>query len=393
MALEFECPYCKATIRVPDNSAGKRGRCPQCAARLTVPKAGQTRRAGEERPLFAPTPKPVVSAAKQTDVDVIFEEFDEHDGLGIDPDVQASLPPGDIAIPVLGGPSPLPSPVRQLPDSLLSKAKRRRRTPGWVWVIIGVLLLGGGGLAGGVYWLQMAILLEGELEAKLVDNPPLPAAVVPQAMIQVPPADAGLVISTLERDPLTLVSGSGIATVQFQGGDRGLLVSVQPGAATSLYRVEITGDKKLQMFLKDHRPEYDRIWGEDLSVAVNQMFRAIKRSLKSKQPASRELQEFRDSVGFTAAVRGLGHFVQAGYRKQSYPCVAEDDDALYFLLPPGVKQFLIQGKPQRQGVPFFPGEYQVTVNGSIALQHGDEPTAEPAKKKSTNEDTESTTEE
>lgn len=393
MALEFDCPYCQATIRVPDNAAGKRGRCPQCAKKLTVPKAGQTRRAGQEPPLFAPAPETAVPAAPEESAgEVVFDEYTANDDQGIDPAVQSSLPPGDIAIPSLGGLSPIPAPARQLPDSLLSKSKRRRRTPAWVWVIVAVLLLGGGGLAGGIYWMQTSVTLKGELEAKLVDNPPLPSVIVPNAMIQVPAADAGLVLGTLERDPLTLVSGTGLATVQFQGSDQGLLISVQPGAATSLYRVDISDNENLQRYLKEHRRDYERIRDEDLSVAVNQFFRELKRSLKNKKTALRELQEFRDSVGFTAPVQGLGHFVHAGHRQQIYPCVAEDDDALYFLLPPGAKRFLIKGKPQKRGVPFFPGEYEVTVNGSITVKHEGEPPAEPVKKPSSKAETTTETE-
>ena len=30
MAIEFDCPACDATIRVKDNAAGKKGRCPKC---------------------------------------------------------------------------------------------------------------------------------------------------------------------------------------------------------------------------------------------------------------------------------------------------------------------------------------------------------------------------
>src|SRR4051812_25599149 len=118
MALEFDCPYCKATIRVPDNTAGKRGRCPQCASQLTIPKLGQARRAGEAQPVFPPPEAVDPAAATVDEEDVVFLEYDTNDDTGIDPAVQASLPPGDIAIPALVGPSltSLPPPVKYLPD-------------------------------------------------------------------------------------------------------------------------------------------------------------------------------------------------------------------------------------------------------------------------------------
>ncbi|MFN9719286.1 MAG: hypothetical protein ACK58L_11355, partial [Planctomycetota bacterium] len=37
MAIEFNCPYCTAAIRVPDAYGGKQGRCPKCDTRLLVP--------------------------------------------------------------------------------------------------------------------------------------------------------------------------------------------------------------------------------------------------------------------------------------------------------------------------------------------------------------------
>ena len=37
MAIEFNCPYCTAAIRVPDAYAGKQGRCPKCDTKLLIP--------------------------------------------------------------------------------------------------------------------------------------------------------------------------------------------------------------------------------------------------------------------------------------------------------------------------------------------------------------------
>ena len=37
MPISVECPSCRATFRVGDELAGKRGRCAACKASLTVP--------------------------------------------------------------------------------------------------------------------------------------------------------------------------------------------------------------------------------------------------------------------------------------------------------------------------------------------------------------------
>ncbi|MBW3543964.1 MAG: hypothetical protein KY476_27255, partial [Planctomycetes bacterium] len=38
MAIVFDCPHCAATVRVADDAAGKKGRCPQCGESLLVPR-------------------------------------------------------------------------------------------------------------------------------------------------------------------------------------------------------------------------------------------------------------------------------------------------------------------------------------------------------------------
>ncbi len=51
MPIEFPCDGCQQKLRVPDNSAGKQAKCPNCARILTIP-ASQT----EEPAPAAPTP-------------------------------------------------------------------------------------------------------------------------------------------------------------------------------------------------------------------------------------------------------------------------------------------------------------------------------------------------
>ena len=41
MAIEFDCPYCTAAIRVNDTAAGKRGACPKCGTSLIVPRPAE----------------------------------------------------------------------------------------------------------------------------------------------------------------------------------------------------------------------------------------------------------------------------------------------------------------------------------------------------------------
>jgi hypothetical protein len=39
MPITFHCPACRHRLKVPDGSAGKRGKCPNCSTRLSIPFA------------------------------------------------------------------------------------------------------------------------------------------------------------------------------------------------------------------------------------------------------------------------------------------------------------------------------------------------------------------
>src|SRR5689334_15150582 len=63
MAIQFQCPSCEATIRVPDEAAGKKGTCPRCNEKLLVPSvtrgaAASSSTASAAPPIRQPPPKP-----------------------------------------------------------------------------------------------------------------------------------------------------------------------------------------------------------------------------------------------------------------------------------------------------------------------------------------------
>ena len=58
MPIEFSCPQCTQLIRTPDITAGKKGKCPGCAAIVRIPAANEPLAA--KTPVPAPKPQPVV---------------------------------------------------------------------------------------------------------------------------------------------------------------------------------------------------------------------------------------------------------------------------------------------------------------------------------------------
>src|SRR5262245_5789732 len=60
MPITLECPGCKATLQVPDELAGKQGKCVQCGHRLTVPGGKPSIGGGLSPTLFEATPEMMV---------------------------------------------------------------------------------------------------------------------------------------------------------------------------------------------------------------------------------------------------------------------------------------------------------------------------------------------
>ena len=49
MSLTVSCPFCKTNLKVPDNGAGKKVRCPRCGTPVRVPAEVETESDGPRR--------------------------------------------------------------------------------------------------------------------------------------------------------------------------------------------------------------------------------------------------------------------------------------------------------------------------------------------------------
>jgi hypothetical protein len=74
MPIQIECPGCKATIQVPDEAAGKQGKCMQCGQRVTVP-GGKTMLGSISPPLFEATPESMVRELHSRDQSALLLVF------------------------------------------------------------------------------------------------------------------------------------------------------------------------------------------------------------------------------------------------------------------------------------------------------------------------------
>jgi hypothetical protein len=62
--IEFRCPSCARTIKLPDSLAGKQGRCPSCGQAVTAPPPA-TVQSGSTTPEPSPVDGPVAASEPQ----------------------------------------------------------------------------------------------------------------------------------------------------------------------------------------------------------------------------------------------------------------------------------------------------------------------------------------
>jgi hypothetical protein len=60
MPIEFNCQTCQRLVRTPDNTAGKKGKCPYCGSMMDIPRAAAAPPASEQAPRAEVSPASVV---------------------------------------------------------------------------------------------------------------------------------------------------------------------------------------------------------------------------------------------------------------------------------------------------------------------------------------------
>jgi len=246
------------------------------------------------------------------------------------------------------------------------------------WVVPAVFMLI---LVGVVSWLAWQLnasgSLTGELAAVELDDVDLEPVVVPRDLFALPAKVRDEALQRLREQPLPLVSER--MQVQFRGSEEGLVVSVARGVNTRWYRVDVRGHGRLAQFL-DHEAAPLRVrQSQSLAQAAADFLTDFHRS--TEKPASAAaITAYRDRLGLTALVRGLGFEVVAVVGANIYPCVYEEaDGTLYFLLPPGVKQFTLKGRSQGERSAAFPGQFTVKVRQAAPVRPKVPAAAPPAK--------------
>lgn len=335
MAIQFDCPYCTSTLKVPDSSAGKQGDCPRCGTKLMIPNpfamSEQSAPAAQETQTAAQSQPAPMQAANGA-------------GQAVAP------PPGDSVA------------VEQRPMTSATAQylrKRRKSNVGAVLLVIlcfGLML----GAAGYFYWTYGP-----HLEGNLVG-----ARLTPEdASLEQLQKTSGLGLS---EEVVQAVNDSFKATPRrvqsdlmdmlFFGPEQGgLKVRLKPGAKTEIVRVDLTGDPALMEYIKQHGTQLDQARYSELQSQLQAFYTDWYRFLQEGGPMP-DLINYRNTIGLNSLMGGLGYHMEAHVNNRVFPCVHDDfDGGLYFLVPKGTLQFEILGRKMENGWTKFPGKYTVQV--------------------------------
>ncbi len=339
MAIEFDCPYCTATIRVPDAYGGREGRCPKCNTRLLVPTVV---RPGSVSPGAAAHPGSPVASTPQTPT--------------------ASAVPGLDAPATPADPSSLSFPDPRLPVTTPSKRKGRRR-PSRALVIgmpvIGFLILLG--IIGYVVT-TIAPTLSGDLNAVRINSESVSRALISWSDTGLDETQQATLREALRATPEVLTSE--LMTCRLIGTEDGISVQLTNSASTEWVAVETASDqgKALGLWLRKER--------NTLNMArVAEMQAAVKKYCSSKlaqldgDKVTLDAISIRDDVALNAGGGPLSFATQAVIGKRVVRCAAESEQGqLLVCVPKGTLAFELNGRNGKDGRLLFPGRYNVIVN-------------------------------
>lgn len=341
MAIEFNCPYCTATVRVGDEASGKIGRCPKCDTRVrvpTIPVGG------------APAPVPPIQSESSNSVNAPVPSQPVATGpVPLFPDLTASSTPRN--------PGELPV-VPVTDDPVTSKYIKRRKKKkvnyaSWIApVIFGGILVA----IGLFYYNSTKPSYEGTLAAERINpNQSIQIELEGEAF-NIDQQVFSQIVDELRKSPSSIRSN--LVNLTFAAGANGIEMTLRPGIQAELVKVPVTNMKSVEDFYQIHFDELDDARLDEIQRGLKSL--AEEWVLASEGAKNETLPNYRNSVAYNAFVKGLGRIVFAQIGKAMYPCVHEDGSgALYFLVPIGTETFTIRERSELDETPVFPSEFNI----------------------------------
>lgn len=366
MAIEFNCPYCTATIRVPDAYAGKQGRCPKCDTKLLIPNVPLPNQPGAgSQPTTGNQPTrppqiPNVPASFNSQIPFPAET----------PFASGQTPNGANGN---AAPSNDPFAVRPVTTTAKSRRRRARRRPSRA-LVIGVPVICFLVLFGIIAYSLMDRLpqLHGDLPARKMDGLMLPPTTIPWSDIDVSADDRKILQQELSIHPDSLTSQ--VISCRISGSSEGIVVTLSSTPESQWIVVDTSLEKPLAIWRRKEGPHLNRFRLEEMQSAVTAYAQDKLLKAAGKQIAI-DGAAVRDKVALNASGGALSYAVQAIVDSTIFPCAAEDGPGhLYFCLPKNVTNFKIVGRTMGNASNGFSGEYNVAISNDIVTTEEAKPT-------------------
>ncbi len=359
MAIEFNCPYCTAAIRVPDAYAGKQGRCPKCDTKLLIP--------------HVPLPNPTV-APQQPGVQTA--PVASNDGSSVAVEGHYGVTNGNGAVP------DDPFAVRPVTTPVVKSRRRNARRRPSRALVIGVPVICFLVLFGIIAYRLTASLpqLDGELTGRRLDGLSLPKTVIAWKDISLYGDERKILQEALTAQPESLASQ--VMTCRLSASEDGILVTLAAQPESQWIVVNVAADKPLAIWQRKEGPNLNRRRLDELQSAVTQYAKDKLLKIDGEQIAI-DAVAVRDNVALNASGRSLSYAIHAVADTTIFPCAAEDERGqLYFCLPKTVQSFKIQGRTLADGTIGFAGDYNVTVSDETVTTESPPAADDPKSEKS-----------
>lgn len=401
MAIQFDCPYCETSVRVPDSASGKKGKCPQCGKVVRVPTIeippAKTSGTTPKRPP-APEPPPVEedeappkpawmggeepeaeSAEPDTggfveapadgppDFSAFAEEPEPEPLIRTDApaaapaEVPAAATATEGEFPAFGEEGPAAAPVAPAgeaappPGKRLVRRRKRKKgaggVPPWAIPVACVVVL-----AGLYFWWNWSSRpkLAGTLDGQAFGFLRPPAKTLDAATAGMDPVDFATLANALEKQNLHI--NSDFMRVDVRGRNGGIEIRAVETRNTRFVKVLKASNKDLQRYLADA--------AEDLQEErLKRLKSAVRRFATHVNTNGMELDGdmqllVRNDIALNVLSGTLGYHVQAVYDRRPHLCCYEDGEGVYFLLPKAAETFGVEGR-EIDGTASFTGDYTV----------------------------------
>ncbi len=311
--LQFQCPHCRAVIRVHNSAMGQRGTCQTCGQKILVPVMTEKSRSGLE------------------DTEVILQQEASNELAEPASEQQAV---NELL-------SALSSPEVKPPDDdpILNVVRRGSRSNN-SFLLTGLIFLLIGGCGAVAYYYLSQPLMQAELTAQIMPVDAIKPTLIGRHAIQQPELFESF---WLKNPGKKIEINSRLLETSILAQKRGLELRLYPGPDNDLYRVDILKNELLREFYASHSAELEEQRKEVLIDAASSFLEqmVVKEDLLRKN--SHLLIEIRDRMVLTAMVHGLGFRLVAEVKGKQYPCVWQDkQDRLYFALPKETTHFIIR---------------------------------------------------